>query len=91
MTVQSMPAPCKVIPFVLGMVTVVVQVQVPAGTTTVSPLFAEFIAVCTADEEQLEALIVAACISQKKRILKNKAINKQLMNLLIVLDPPSKE
>src|SRR5579885_613774 len=47
-------------PFV-AIVTALVQVQDPDGITTVSPLAAELIAVCTSEDEQDAALIVAAC------------------------------
>src|SRR3974377_2028945 len=53
------PWPRMVIPFP-EMVTPDVQVQLPAGTTTVSPLEAELIAFCRSVGEHDPALIVAA-------------------------------
>jgi hypothetical protein len=54
------PPALRVMPTVLGIVTCVDQVQVPEGTTTVSPDDAELIAVCTADDEHEAAVMVFA-------------------------------
>jgi hypothetical protein len=44
MIVESIPAPCKVIFLEFGTETDALHVHEPAGTTTVSPSLAEFIA-----------------------------------------------
>jgi hypothetical protein len=49
------PAPRRMI-VLLSMDTAADQVQVPAGTTTVSPSVAELTAACTADCEQEDAV-----------------------------------
>src|SRR4051794_17958463 len=58
--VTIVPAALRVIPIVLGIVTGEDQLQVPAGTRTVSPLLAELTADWTAACEQDAALRVAA-------------------------------
>src|SRR5262245_42063379 len=55
------------------MVTVPVQVQVPAGTVTVSPLAADPTAAATAAELQLLAAIVAALTDEDQAIRTNAA------------------
>jgi hypothetical protein len=54
------PAPCNVMPFVLGILTAVDHVHVPDGITMVSPFDALSMALCTATEEQLVAEVVVA-------------------------------
>ena len=71
MTVTPGPAPCSV-RILLVIVTphalfVVVQVQLPAGTVTMSPSEAPFMAVCTSEPEQLAALIVPAHADDARR------------------------
>jgi hypothetical protein len=61
------PLALSVIPFVLGIVTCVDQVHVPGGTVTVSPEDAEFMAVCTSEDEHDEALMVFARALVQKR------------------------
>ena|SRR5437762_7436577 len=58
MIVLPIPAPCKVIAFVI--VTPLVQVNVPAGSATVSPSAAEAMAAATSVCDALFALIVVA-------------------------------
>ena len=58
MIVWSMPAPCMTM--FLVQVTVLVQLNVPAGIVTVSPSEADFIAVWTAAADVSAALMVAA-------------------------------
>src|SRR4051794_39288659 len=60
MVVTPMPAPCTTRFFPSGMLTVVLQKQVPAGTMTVPPLVDALTAACTAAGEQSEALTTAA-------------------------------
>ena len=59
-----MPLPCNVMPFVIE--SVEVQVAVPAGTTTVSPLAAKPTAVLTAAKDAFAAVIVAASVQLKR-------------------------
>jgi len=61
-TVESIPAPFKIMFSSAGIITVELQVQLPDGTLTVSPLAAESIAFCTADCEQFAAICVAGVI-----------------------------
>jgi hypothetical protein len=53
-----------------------VQVQFPAGTLTVSPLLAEFIADWMSELEHERAVIVAACVSIFPTMFNKKAINR---------------
>jgi len=67
MVVTSTPAPCKVIPFLL-IVTEAVQVQEPDGTTTVSPVEAEFMDACMSVEEHDFELMIVACPNAARQI-----------------------
>src|SRR5262245_56152032 len=78
MIVRSTPAPCSVMDLSL-IVTVLLQVQFPAGITTMSPSLAELIADCTLSREQLEALIVAAAASAPG---KNDSISANLTSFI---------
>src|SRR5271168_1218366 len=60
------PCPLNVIGVELGIVTVEVQVQVPPGTKTVSPLCAVLMAACTSVCAQELAKIELACASAQK-------------------------
>ena len=60
MMVELDPAPCNIMPFVLGTVTPPVQVQFPAGTVTVSLSAAVSTAVWMSVLEQEAAATVAA-------------------------------
>jgi hypothetical protein len=55
--------PTNVIPLVIK--SVLLQLAVPAGTITVSPLWAELMAALTAAKEGLLALMVAACAARQ--------------------------
>jgi hypothetical protein len=59
--VELDPAPCKISD--LEIVTPEAQVELPAGTTTVSPAAAELTADCTSVGLPLEAVIVAAWLA----------------------------
>jgi hypothetical protein len=77
MIVTSIPAPCKVM-FLLLIATapVPVQVQLPAGTWTVSPVLAKLIAVVMFALEHDAAVIVAASLVE---IATSAAIRVRLM------------
>ena len=73
MFVCPMPAPVRVKPLFV-IVTVLVHVQFPAGTVTVSPAAAELIALWTAVSVQDAAATVAASADVTKPIINEKRI-----------------
>ena len=71
MLVTPIPAPWSVTAFP-DTLTVEVQVQLPAGTTTVSPVEAELIAPCTFALEQEVALMTAPLAGVGRHTAKQK-------------------
>ena len=63
------------------------QVQVPAGTITVSPSEAEATAAVTADELQLAALMVAPDASANQPIRQTTTVEMTIFFTLPSLDP----
>ena len=90
--VLLVPAPIK-LRALPEIVTGEVHVQLPAGTVTVSPVEAEFIADCTADEEHEAAVIFAArAVVARQRKMKEKRSNNVRFILIPFVDlsnPPN--
>lgn len=80
-TIRPEPAPWTVIPFP-EIVTPEVQVQVPVGIVTVSPVPAELMADCTSLELHVAAAMVLAFASRPKETVKRNAHNSHF-NLVI--------
>src|ERR1700729_2032730 len=76
-------APCRTVLAGALHETCEVQVQVPAGMTTVSPDCAAFIAACTSPELQDAAVRVVARIVPLKRALKRSPSKTPLVILVI--------
>jgi hypothetical protein len=83
-TVESMPAPFRVIFFESGIVTPVVHSHVPDGTMTTSPVLAVSIAALTCACEQLSALMVAAFTYEIVAILQAKTMNVSVIIILFM-------
>src|SRR4029077_17304009 len=70
MIVLPMPLPCSVIALLLGMVTPLVHVFVPAGRVTMSPSAASLIFLCTSPLVPSVGRVEAtdSCAARKKRM-----------------------
>src|SRR5262245_51162874 len=91
--VTPIPAPWRVMPLVLGMVTWVVQLHLPAGMSTRSPFTAELIAVCTAVFEHDFAIMSAAraVVAKQTKMTEQRSTSTRfiLSPLVGSIDPPS--
>ena len=85
MIVLSIPAPIKLIPFVI--VSVLFQVHVADGTRTVSPYVADSTAADTSENEQLEAVIVAAFRFAVKANPMGINTNRTRLDIVLTSDP----
>jgi hypothetical protein len=83
----SIPAPMRLM--LLFRIRVVDQLQLPDGTLTVSPLFAEPIAEVISATEQLDAFIVAEFALEIKKGMVNKYITTKYLIFLFILYLPS--
>src|SRR5689334_3371575 len=73
-----LPPPFNEICFALDIVTVVFQMQLPPGTSTMSSVAAELIAFCTSICEHDAAVIVLASAPKLKNALKSRVTNAVL-------------
>jgi hypothetical protein len=74
-----------------AMVTLEVQVHLPAGMITVSPPEEELIALCTSDELQVVAVMVFACASVPTRVPRRTRNKIDFISVAICVRPQNND